>query len=101
MVDVRFARVELPDLRGIDIEAKDGKMFLAEAQHKRQTDIAQADDANAGSARLNTADQFIFHYNDALFTPTWRLSVSCLRAANQQGCIMETLCAQKISPILF
>ena len=62
MPDVRFPGVELPDLGGIDIEAKDREMFLAEAQYQRQTHITEADNADARPACLNTADQFVFHH---------------------------------------
>ena len=52
-VDVRFATGKGVDFSLIDVEAGDGKFLLAEQQGKRQSDIAQADDANLRLALLN------------------------------------------------
>ena len=52
-VDVGTALGEGIDLARVDVEAGDGKLLFAEQQSQRQSDVAQADDADAGLALLD------------------------------------------------
>ncbi len=55
--NVGAAVVEGVDLLLIDIEPGDGKLLLAIEQSQRQSDIAEADNSDAGLARIDAAFQ--------------------------------------------
>ena len=57
--DVGAAAVELCHFGGLDVEAGDAEAFVAEEEGERETDVAHADDADAGFAGFHFALEFI------------------------------------------
>jgi len=43
-------------LAGVDVEAGDAEASFCEEQRERQTDVAEADDGDAGLTRFDTRD---------------------------------------------
>jgi len=59
MADVGLPVVQRARFLGVDVESEDGKALLFEEQHERQADIAEADDADAQSTRLDGLDELL------------------------------------------
>ena len=56
--DVRRARVDRVDLPRVEVDADGVEAGARELDGERQTDVAEADDADAGAVRVNPIEQF-------------------------------------------
>jgi len=59
--DVGFAAGQRLDLGRVDVEADHAVASLSKAQHQRQADVAEADDADDCRFVLQLGDQGVFH----------------------------------------
>ena len=61
MFDIAFTGIKPAGFEGVDVEAEDAETGIGVAQHQRQSDIAQTDDADDGGPVCKFSDKLVFH----------------------------------------